>query len=525
MSSSSCDGANGQSASESHSPASDSDSSSYWVQYVRVLLLNAAGTHALLCSENGRWDLPYFVYEDMDSGDYARCCADFQSMLAIDSGKPLFTALVELLGSEAALKPRGYVEPKSSDVGFARLLWVEPHIEIQQLPNNCQWKDAQFVSSIKADESYDTALHVVIERVNAVLTRDESLFRLLREPRHQMGWHSKVCRWLTALVEDNGSAVRSEVIQVKVGPSCNTLKVNSSDGWFYLKAPHGDTSEIVITSSIATLFPEFTIQMLGVSMEHKAFVTREFQEEEDFEVQDALKTLAALQQASIASKDHLIKTGCPVRGPREMLAAVRKWSSDPKYIERGYKQRELKRLIPSLAKMLTRLQEFNLPLTLTHGDFAMRNIGFKTDPRGKKRMILFDFEYTSYSHPFFDLHEICEEVEANEVESYLRLWLEYEPMHRLREAYEIGKGVGWILKMWKIWGYIQADCFQTPLPVDAREGYLGTLGNHDHRRFAEDPEPLASVFAEDPEALAPPFAEDPEAYAPLFAEDPEAFAP
>ena len=95
------------------------------------------------------------------------------------------------------------------------------------------------------------------------------------------------------------------------------------------------------------------------------------------------------------------------------------------------------------------MQEYNIPLTLTHGDFASRNLGLKKGRDGSQQLVVFDWQFAAISHPFFDLQEIHEEQNISEEERrcYLEMWREYEPLERCEELYEIAHRLGWLLKL------------------------------------------------------------------------------
>lgn len=61
--------------------------------------------------------------------------------------------------------------------------------------------------------------------------------------------------------------------------------------------------------------------------------------------------------------------------------------------------------------------------------------------------MFYDWHFAALSHPFYDFHLIHEDISAAERDRYLQTWIDYEPIDRLREAYDIAHPLGWLLKL------------------------------------------------------------------------------
>lgn len=60
-------------------------------------------------------------------------------------------------------------------------------------------------------------------------------------------------------------------------------------------------------------------------------------------------------------------------------------------------------------------------------------------------MLLHDWQFGAISHPFFEFHDFRIEWGEN-IDAYLATWGEYESLERAREAYQLSRLLGWLLK-------------------------------------------------------------------------------
>ena len=113
----------------------------------------------------------------------------------------------------------------------------------------------------------------------------------------------------------------------------------------------------------------------------------------------------------------------------------------PGFIEDAQKSAE------QVKERLKKLEEYEIPLVLAHGDFARRNVGFKVDESGEESMVLFDWQFAAISHPSFDFHQFGEKVQEAELDEYLSKWTKKMTLDRVKEAYELANVLGWLLKI------------------------------------------------------------------------------
>eukprot|EP00171_Calliarthron_tuberculosum_P001114 IDg1114t1 len=78
----------------------------------------------------------------------------------------------------------------------------------------------------------------------------------------------------------------------------------------------------------------------------------------------------------------------------------------------------------------------------------VRNFGFKSCAANEESGILFDWDRSIISHPFFDLHAY-KHVDNNALQAalddYLRQWTKYESLERVRQCFEMSHIFGFLL--------------------------------------------------------------------------------
>lgn len=419
------------------------------VNYLRVMLLDVDRHHVLMQHVHDRWDLPYLVFPWGFNGDVATCCKRFQELLGYHSEELMFSGIIELLGEVGCLRPRGY--NSTPNVGFAKLLFVEPREEMpeKELSPGFEWKDLKFVSSIEHDDDYDRTTRYSCRAVISILKGDIPLQRLLPHPPFQPGWFQKASDWLVAEVTRYGFSPMDAPVQFWLSHSSAIVAVDSTDGPFFLKGVAAGSHELQITSAAVKLFPNCTPELISVNKELQSFITRAFDQRE---IQPAnriemLRTLAEVQKRSVQHVDDLIGAGVPSLLLQDIEGTLKGWAEDDIFVA-AIRARlpDFKEMIPTLLEIINELATYNLPMCLVHGDFACRNVGYRVLEDGKEHMLLHDWQFGALSHPFFEFHDFREDW-SGEIDTYLEMWKEYEPLERAREAYELSKLLGWLLKV------------------------------------------------------------------------------
>lgn len=424
-----------------------------FADYIRTLVLSSDGTKVMMrADEDGLWDLPYHVFEPSHIDNYLACVPALQKQLELQDCQPCFSVITELLGNFVVRHARKC--PTVVLIGFARLVWLEKHVDHIDLPPGWDWKHVGFVHSLEAPKEYDRAFEKSMIQTGALMIREPSLMRELSQPRHQQGWIRRAGLWLKDVAMEQGATVENVVCQVRVSPCSTILSVKSTSGRFFLKSPNDGPTEIKITVAIQQIMPDRTLEVVGVSEELNSFVSKEFEtvyERKDEESRlhfMMVRELASLQLASVEHKEALMATECPLLGPEELILELDEWLADAGlWTATPPIMKSLEKLAPHMKELLLGLQDYNIPLTLTHGDFARRNVGFKKSSQDEQGLILFDWQCTAISHPFFDFHDFDREVSGATLDEYLKHWTRFESLKRCREAYDIAHGLGWLLKL------------------------------------------------------------------------------
>lgn len=268
----------------------------------------------------------------------------------------------------------------------------------------------------------------------------------IKEPRYHLGWFNKASRYLEATLKSEGINVSFSVIQQQMSSSSTLLKKNSSHGWYYLKAPDIETNEIKITAKISELFPSNSPQLLAICEDLNCFISKGFQH---INLEPSSTRNVAMQWGEIHKRamehiETLSMNGCPIRDPSSLVSEMEIWLKQD-IMKKWYPLDPLISAIDIAKKLCVRLSEYKIPQTLVHGDFSFRHC---TLGRDEKTVLFFDWEFAYIGHSFCEFHELYESLSKDEVDEYLSIWEEYEPLERAREAFQIARVIGLCMALW-----------------------------------------------------------------------------
>lgn len=421
-----------------------SSEASYETQeLIRVLVPSADFKSALMIEdEEGRWDFPQFLFEAQAPINRISTCKYLSDMLGLDASEQYFTAVTDLIGY--VVQDGAFPGPGNP---YVHLLWVETRDTAFQLPKRWDWKDTSFIATLISADELD--IHLLSKRAVQFLEDEVCDTENLWQPRHQLGWFSKASAWLKETVEANGGELTDRVRQVQASLTSTVLKAVSTNGTFYLKAPSVGANELEMTQALLRLMPEYILQVVAFSAELGSFISKEFDElldtddeEEDEAIGKSMLTaLGDMQLASLKFKEDLIESGFPLLGIPQLIDEIENLE-DNKHLDGSF-QTGLREISPLLIAQLRKLEVYNIPLVVTHGDFSVSNCGVLKD--GTKKMILHDFMYSAISHPFFDFHDV--EMNDEGKDSYFSRWAQYETLERCKEAFELVESLGWLPKV------------------------------------------------------------------------------
>ena len=424
----------------------------------RVLICQPDKQLVLMRAEGGEWDFPYFICEDSCHSNIRFIISSVQEIFGVDESVQGFVVMAELLGAFVAYFPETVKEERR--IRPSKMLLLENLQEIPELPCGWEWQDVEFLRAHESSFSRDTDSVVddcgpeIVKRVTKFLEKDLTGMTTLWQPRFRYGWHDKALTWMKAVIASDGGEARGKFRQYRFDGACTILTVETNSGKYFLKGTDSGSGEVDMTACVSKVMPDRTLDVVSVSNELQSVISRELNVLKDCDQsitkEECLTFLGRLQLDSLHHLEKLEAGGFQVLGPRELCNAVDSWIVDEDLIEgQPYLMGVYAELAPKLKAEVERLQEYNIPLTITHGDFASRNLGLKKGRDGSQQLVVFDWQFGAISHPFLDLREIHEEQRISEEErrSYLEMWTEYEPLERCEELYEIAHRLGWLLKL------------------------------------------------------------------------------
>ena len=115
---------------------------------------------------------------------------------------------------------------------------------------------------------------VVLQAVLDILQSPTRADERFRDPPYKYKWFDEASQWLCNVVKDEGHTPDRRVIQVIMSPTSTILKVNSTSGWFNLKAPGLGSKESQIPCTVASLFPTNTPEVLQTWADLNASISR-----------------------------------------------------------------------------------------------------------------------------------------------------------------------------------------------------------------------------------------------------------
>lgn len=274
----------------------------------------------------------------------------------------------------------------------------------------------------------------------------------IRAPWMRRGWFKAASDWIIDLADRMAMGNIGQIEQIRTWSRSATLRLKTGHGNLYLKAvPEMFTYEPVITRVLSLRYPNHTPDVRAVHVDKGWMLMRDFGGQalahaKDLEVwKKAVREYAKMQLDISGNTQSLIALGVPDRNVDYMASQIERMMHNLPDEMTDEEAVELKRLASTLKGMCYELVEFNIPLTLTHGDFWSGNTIIKTNGD----ILFFDWSDASISHPFFDIAFFLTEIEteiphrhdAREqiLNAYLELWTRYEPMANLKRAYALAE--------------------------------------------------------------------------------------
>lgn len=277
----------------------------------------------------------------------------------------------------------------------------------------------------------------------------------LRVAWARTGWLTQAAAWIHNQLKRHGLEAAGPIEQVRAWVRSCTLRIPTQNDTLYFKAvPRMFAYEPVLTRVLHQLYPQQMPEVLAVDVDRAWMLMRGFTGQPLNEVQDiraweqALHSFAQIQVDMAARVGSLIAIGCPTRHVDQLVAQLDGLLEDKNALFSGMnidlsdnEIAELTALAPELQRMGYALLEYNIPLSLEHGDLWENNIILN-----ESNTLFFDWSDSSVTHPFFDMlfflsesdkidpHIGSKEARERLLRAYLQPWTVFEPEERLMKA-------------------------------------------------------------------------------------------
>jgi hypothetical protein len=254
------------------------------------------------------------------------------------------------------------------------------------------------------------------------------------EPWQREGWLAEAEAWVRSVLP----GVKS-VHQHSSWNGSALLRIETDTGRCYLKAAPGYfRHEGEITALVAAHFPEAVPVPIALDAQRGWMVLRDFGDDDVGAMgldrwEEALATLASMQEASVVVIEEFLRGGCADRRPAVHLAQIEAFArGDLGEVPDGYAARLLEAM-PSFGRLSDELEAAPIPNTLVHGDFHPANVALKDG-----RYVIFDWTDACIAHPFVDLQTYFHtfgppttdaDIRERLLRRYLDTWATVMPRH------------------------------------------------------------------------------------------------
>lgn len=271
-----------------------------------------------------------------------------------------------------------------------------------------------------------------------------------RVPWSRLGWFNQAEEWIKDQLGQIAVEVNSIKQQRSWVRSC-VMRVETDDTNYYFKAvPSMFSYEPVISRVLALRHPRNSPDVVAVDINNAWLLMREFEGTPlnriiDLSIwENALKTFAEIQIDLVPRTQNLIGLGFPDRHVDQMVSQLDHLLNDlPQYLNEDEVD-ELESYRSQIRDLCWELLEYDIPLSLGHGDFWAGNVMVNM-----ARCVFFDWSESSVTHPFFDLaffmSGLNKYLSDNKTiyhrlrDAYLEPWVIYMEMDKLINAFELAK--------------------------------------------------------------------------------------
>jgi hypothetical protein len=296
-----------------------------------------------------------------------------------------------------------------------------------------------------------------------------------RQPWSEPGWYGRAVGWIQDQLGAQDYRLLAEPVQVQSGSISCVLKCPTDRGDVFFKATGYFSTyvdEPLVQATLARWYPELVAAPIAIDSFRRWMLNADFGQSvwsQGNSLEHRLEVLAqysALQLDSAARIDDLSAIGCIDRRLDRLAEQIEPLVADPltvAHLDAPSRDR-LSRLRPALRETCQRLADYRVPDSLVHGDLHGGNVAVRDG-----RFIIYDWTDACVAHPFLDPFLVCldtpAEGQAQLRDRYLAPWTKYEPIERLREAWDLAG---------KLYGLHQAVSYQA-MANHVEEAVLGEL--------------------------------------------------
>lgn len=246
----------------------------YIIAYIVLLLREPC--RLLTVRKDGELHVPSFEYDQEHPYSPDQCCVDLCKSLNIYQDPLPLSIVAELLtscddGTSFYHNPGGTVH--------ILLLEASSHTALSRaIPDLAERTDVQVFCNLFSSDQYANvyyfATYIILYFLKACAKRKPAYILSGHQCDHE--WITQGSSYLKAVIHSLGLEPTSEVMREACSSIAHVFKVDTSDGWYYVKSCLPGLPELAMTKCIVELFPEDTLEVVSTNYTLNCFVSKGF---------------------------------------------------------------------------------------------------------------------------------------------------------------------------------------------------------------------------------------------------------
>lgn len=275
-----------------------------------------------------------------------------------------------------------------------------------------------------------------------------------RGPFSRTGWIEELLAWTGKELGLARSQLSDEVVQLNAAAADALVHISSTtgDGYWFKACGGSHPQERSITATLARNYSRYVPEVVASHEEWNGWLMRDAgislssSASMSDQAGEVIRRLGELQAATAFNTEELLMKGShdhrlPILRAQvtELMPCLEEAMSDPEAQAGALIDAiRLRRIANLIVEATVRLEGIGIPDTLIHCD-----IGFENILTGAEGCIFIDWAHAGVGHPFITFENLCSQfAHDHEVrdltpllqETYLRVWEDWLPVDRLREA-------------------------------------------------------------------------------------------